>query len=75
MAEHLPLTGGDLREIADALDEVEATTLAANKLIGRIEVYRPDAEDEGPIGWITRFDPVAGDPDLGWGFVQGDGDG
>lgn len=64
----LPLTGGDLRVLADALDEVEATTLAANKVLGRIEVLRPDGEDQ--IGWVQRFDD--GDPDMGWGFVPVD---
>jgi hypothetical protein len=61
----LPLTGGDLRVIADALDEVEATTLAANRTLGRIEVYRPVGEDV--IGWVQRF--IDNDPDMGWGFV------
>jgi len=61
----MPLTGGDLREIADAVDEVEATLLAANKILGRIEVYRPDGEEL--IGWVQRFDQ--GDPDMGWGFT------
>ena len=61
----VPLTSDDLRAIADAVDEVEATTLAANKLIGRVEVYAPDAGE--PAGWITRFDEI--DPDTGWGYV------
>ena len=63
--EPMPLTSGDLRDIAEALDEVEATTLAASKILGRIEVYRPDGEDR--IGWVTRFENS--DPDMGWGFV------
>lgn len=65
--EPLPLTGGDLRTIAEALDEVEATTLAANSVLGRIEVYRPDGDEPELIGWVDRFDTA--DPDLGWGFV------
>ena len=63
--EPMPMTSGDLRDIAEALDEVEATTLAASKILGRIEVYRPDGEDR--IGWVTRFENS--DPDMGWGFV------
>lgn len=65
ITEPLPLTPGDLRDIADAVDEVEATTLAGSKVLGRIEVYRPDADEV--IGWVTRFD--TDDPDMGWGFV------
>jgi hypothetical protein len=61
----LPLTGGDLRVIADAVDEVEATNLAASQVLGRIEVYRPDGDDR--VGWVTRFDESQ--PDMGWGFV------
>lgn len=61
----IPLTSGDLRAIAEAIDEVEATTLAANKLLGRIELFRPD--DSEQVGWVTRFDES--DPDLGWGYV------
>jgi len=60
----MPLTGSDLRDIAEAVDEVEATTLAANQLIGRIEIHRPDGDH---IGWVTRFDNS--DPGMGWGFV------
>lgn len=51
--------------IAEALDEVEATELAANPILGRIELFRPDGDDQ--IGWVQRFE--AGDPDMGWGFV------
>lgn len=61
-----PLTGSDLRVVADALDEVEATTLDANPVLGRIEVMRPDAYELGRIGWIRRFDD---EPGSGWGFV------
>lgn len=65
MNDPLPLTGGDLRAIAEAVDEVETTELAASKVLGRIEVFAPDGEER--VGWITRFDPA--DPDMGWGFV------
>lgn len=61
----LPLTPGDLRDIADAVSEVEATPLAANQLLGRIEVYRPDSDEQ--VGWVQRFDD--NDPDMGWGFM------
>jgi hypothetical protein len=61
----IPLTGGDLRTLADALDEVEDTPLAASQVILRIEVALPENED--PCGHFVRFDE--GDPDLGWGFV------
>lgn len=60
-----PLTGGDLRDLAEAVDEVEATTLAGSKVIRRIEVALP--EDEDRAGWIVRFDE--GCPEMGWGFV------
>lgn len=60
-----PLTSGDLRALAGALDEVEMTPLAASQAITRIEVALPDCED--PIGYFVRFDEA--DPDLGWGFV------
>jgi hypothetical protein len=66
----MPLTGGDLRDIADAADEVDATTLAALKVLGRIEVMRPDDEQGERVGWLTRFD--LSDPDMGWGFVPED---
>lgn len=61
----LPLTGGDLRDIADAVDAVEATTLAAERAIGRIEVHLPGCEQQ--VGWLTRF--AEDDPDMGWGFT------
>lgn len=61
----MPLTGGDLRVIADALDKVEATDLAEVEVLGRIEVYRPDGDDR--VGWVTRFEDSA--PEMGWGFV------
>lgn len=61
----LPLTGDDLRRIGDAVDEVDATLLAANPILGRIEVLRPDGDDH--LGWVVRFDDS--DPDMGWGFV------
>lgn len=66
MREPLPLTGDDLRAIADAVDEVEATELAGNPLIGRVEVYRPDTDER--VGWASRFDD--GDPEMGWGFTM-----
>ena len=64
--ESMPLTGGDLRAIADALDAVERTELAGEKLLGRIEVYRPDTDTDERIGWVARF---ADDPDMGWGYT------
>lgn len=64
MSEQLPLSGSDLRALADAVDEVEATELAANPVIGRIEVLRPDGDDR--VGWIQRFED--GHPEMGWGF-------
>jgi hypothetical protein len=60
----MPLTPSDLRDIADAVDGVEATELAGNPLLGRIELHRPDGDQ---IGWVSRFDGT--DPDMGWGFV------
>jgi len=60
-----PLVPDDLRQIADAIEEVEETTLAANSILGRIELFRPDGDDR--IGWVTRF--VENDPDMGWGVV------
>lgn len=63
MAKH-QLTGGDLRAIADALDDVERTELAHSRLLGRIEVFAPDADE--PCGWIQRFDE--GEPLAGWAF-------
>lgn len=64
--ESMPLTAGDLRVIADALDAVERTELAAEKVLGRIEVHRPDGDGER-IGWVARFDD--NDPNLGWGYT------
>ena len=64
MADH-PLTASDLREIADAVDAVERTELAGNKLLGRIEVFPPGGD--APVGWVQRFDD--NDPDMGWGAV------
>lgn len=66
MHDPLPLTGSDLRDIAEAVDEVEATTLAGSKILGRIEVLQPDGDDR--IGWVVRFEST--DPDMGWGFVM-----
>lgn len=63
----MPLTGGDLRSIADAADQVEETVLAHNSVIGRIEVIRPDSDDQECIGHFVRFDES--DPDMGWGFT------
>lgn len=65
MSDNMPLTGADLRVIADAVEAVEDTALAGVKVLGRIEVYRPDGDDQ--VGWVTRFDEA--DPDMGWGFV------
>lgn len=63
----MPLTSDDLRVVADALDAVERTGLAAEKVLGRIEVYRPDTEECERIGWVARFDDD--NPDMGWGFT------
>jgi hypothetical protein len=65
MKAELPLTPGDLRDLADGLDEIEQTPLAASKTIRRIEMALPD--DEDPIAWAVRFDEL--DPDMGWGLV------
>lgn len=65
MSRQMPLTSGDLRMIAEAIDEVEQTTLAASSILGRIEIMRPDTDDR--IGWVDRFDSL--DPDMGWGAV------
>lgn len=62
----LPLTGGDLRDLADGLDEVERTELAASKIVVAMLVALPD--EDVPIGQFVRFDES--DPDMGWGFVQ-----
>lgn len=65
MRDPMPINAHDLRVIADALDEVEGTELAANKVLGRIEVYYPDTDVQA--GWAARFDDE--DPEAGWGFV------
>jgi len=65
MGSDMPLSSGDLRVIADAVSEVENSTLAGNGLLGRIEVFRPDGGDV--VGWVARFDDR--DPDMGWGFI------
>lgn len=70
MLSDMPLTPGDLRAVAGAIDEIENTPLGANQIVGRIECIRPDGDDQ--IGWITRFTP--GDPDMGWGFVPMEGE-
>ena len=51
----LPLTPSDLRAIAEALDPLEySEVLTANPLIGRIEVFRPDGDEQ--IGWFAQSD-------------------
>lgn len=60
-----PLTGGDLRDLADSLDELEATQLAGSKVIRSMLVALSD--DEDTIGQFVRFDES--DPGMGWGFV------
>ncbi len=66
MAE-FPLSAGDLRAIAEALDPLEfLPALAQSDLIGRIEVYRPSGSDAEVIGYFDR----EGDGDDAWlGFV------
>ncbi len=64
----LPLTGGDLRDLAETLDAIEATELAADRCIRSIIVALPACED--PVGEIVRFDET--DPDMGWGIAFGD---
>lgn len=66
----MPLTGCDLRVIADAVDAVDATELASQGVLGRVEVYRPDGDEQ--IGWVARFDDA--EPGMGWGFVPKEGD-
>ena len=51
--EKLPLTGDDLRRIADALDILDAAPqVAENPIIGAIDVIRPDGDDV-----VGRFVP------------------
>jgi hypothetical protein len=60
-----PLTAGDLRALADALDPIEFhEILARNPIVGRIEVYRPDGDDV--VGYFERN---ALDDDAWLGFV------
>lgn len=58
-----PLSPSDLRAAAGALDEIEATDLAANANLGRIEAVVDDAL----VGHYVRFDVDS--PEMGWGFV------
>tara|TARA_R110002051_G_scaffold314950_3_gene392651 strand:+ start:16632 stop:16850 length:219 start_codon:yes stop_codon:yes gene_type:complete len=55
-----PLTGSDLREIADACDLADAAAgegrLLASPLIGRVEVYRPGTDGSEVIGHLVPFD-------------------
>lgn len=65
MSPMMPLTAGDLRTIAEALDPIEDNELIVkNPVIGRIEVYRPDGDDL--IGHFVTAD--MGEDDW-YGFV------
>ncbi len=66
-----PLSAGDLRAIAEALDPLEfLPALAQSDLIGRIEVYRPSGSDAEVIGYFDR----EGDGRDAWlGFVPNAG--
>lgn len=66
MRSPLPFTGGDLRDIADGLDEFERSDAAASRVIRRVEVKLPDADET--VGHFVRFDES--DPEMGWGFVE-----
>jgi hypothetical protein len=64
----LPLTPGDLRAVADALEPIEFDpTLVANPILGRIEVFRPDGDDQ--IGWFQRSGCMNSPADDWLGFV------
>lgn len=66
MAE-FPLSAGDLRVIANALEEIEFhPTLTRSGVVGRIEVYRPESDDAEVIGY---FDREGADDDAWLGFV------
>jgi hypothetical protein len=68
----LPLTASDLHAIADAVEEVEKHVdgdglLFGSKLLGRVELHRPDSDNDDLIGYVTPCD--------GWyGFVIASGD-
>lgn len=65
MNHQLPLTGSDLRRIADAVDHIDdslTTTGDAATVLGRVELLRPDGGDQ--VGWAVPFGE-----DQGWGYV------
>lgn len=68
MSRDLPLTGGDLRDLANAIDEIEATALATNKTIRSIQLCIEG--DEVTTAWAVRFDES--DPEMGWGVIFDD---
>lgn len=55
-----PLTGSDLREIADVADLAGTAAaegrLLASPLVGRVEVYRPGGDATEVIGHIAPCD-------------------
>lgn len=62
----LPLSPGDLHEVAKALETIEFNkVIVSNPLIGRIEVYRPDGDDV--IGYFESAQ--FGAEDDWYGFV------
>jgi len=68
VSNQMPLTGDDLRVIADAVDAVDrAEELRPHGVLGRFEVHRPESVYPDLVGWVERFDYA--DPDMGWGFV------
>ena len=64
-----PLSPGDLRGIAEALEQLETNpTLVGGAVCGRVEVYRPDS-DQTPDDLVGYFEAADTGPD-GWvGFV------
>lgn len=59
MTSYMPLTGSDLREIADMLDKVDmadSDSPFGSALVGRVEIYRPDSDTAEVIGHFIPFD-------------------
>lgn len=50
----IPLTSWDLHQVADALERLEVANLAINQAFGKIEVIRPDSEDDEVIGYFVK---------------------